>query len=77
MNEPIAKRIRILMVKEYLTPTEFAKKAGLNPAQVSRLQKNADTISTKLLIRISKAFNVSIDWMLFGIGEMHLTKKEK
>ena len=57
-DEPIAKRIRIILAKEYLSPSEFAKKSKIDPAQVSRLQKDASTISSKLLVRISKAFNV-------------------
>lgn len=51
--------------------TELAKTLGLSPQAISNYRKKAQ-VSPKLVFKFAETYNVSIDWLLTGAGEMHV-----
>ena len=61
--------------RKKFTQTELAEYIGVNNTQISKWQNAKDYPTTKTLIKISKAFNCSIDYLL-GLEESYSTRKE-
>lgn len=56
------------------TPSSFAIKAGIDPANFSKMLADKQKITAKTLKKISEAHGLSMDWLLTGEGEMHTEK---
>lgn len=67
--EEIKVRIRQLRKEHGLTMVEFAKVVGVSPGNVGDWEssKRPSVPGAHTLISISKAFDVSIDWLLLGV----------
>lgn len=68
MNE----RLRILRDTLHLSQEEFGKRVGVTKTAISRLESGSNKITDRMLISISRAFNVDIDWLKTGRGDMFL-----
>ena len=71
----IGQRIRKIMEMANLTQKEFAKTLNLAQSTVSEYISGKTTPSDKVLLLISKTFNISYHWLKTGEGEMF--EKEK
>ena len=56
--------LKILRLRENLTQSQLAKKLGLSKSVVSAYENGVRMPSYYVLIRISKVFNVSTDYLL-------------
>lgn len=66
----IVKRIKSLRVHFGLNSGEFASKAGIDPRNYSSIETGKRTIGERVLRDICNAFDVNIDWILTGEGDM-------
>ena len=66
----MSERIRLLRQHLGLSQTEFAKKMGMTRSMVSNLELGLIEIPDYKLEMICKAFNVRMDWLRTGEGEM-------
>ncbi len=64
-------RIRILQEQQHMTQNDFAHYIGLSPAALSSIYKGRTkpTLNTVEAIR-SKMPQVSLEWLVFGTGDM-------
>ena len=62
-------RIRYLRLILKLTQAEFAKALDIKQQRLSNYEKGDRRIPNDILERLSKTWNVNINWLLTGIGE--------
>jgi len=48
---------------------QFARELGVSQAQLSRYEKGKNEIGAEVLLRISRKFGKSIEWVLTGEGK--------
>lgn len=65
------KKIRSIL---NLQQKEFSEKVGISQGFLSELESNKKAPSYTLLIAISHVFNVNLNWLLTGEGEMFIDK---
>ena len=63
LSKQITQRIRKILRERNTTQKTLAKDIGVDTSQVSKWMNNENSISTLYLYKISKALNVSIDWL--------------
>lgn len=61
---------RMLMAGKLKNYSELARTVGLSPQAVSNYKKK-DRIPSSLIFKFADTYNISIDWLLTGIGEMY------
>ena len=62
-------RLKELRVQKKLSQTELADLVGLRYAHISRYENGGSRPSADMLMKLSKALNVSTDYLLFGSNE--------
>lgn len=70
----IGERIIQLRKKHDLSQSELAKKAEVSRTIIGNYERNANTPSIEVLIKLAKVFNVSVDYL---IGEGQLSALDK
>ena len=68
---PIGVRIKALRKAKKLTQQAFSEALGIKQGHVANLEKGRYNPSEQLLISISRAFGVNLDWLKDGTGEMY------
>ena len=68
------RRLRELRVEKDLTQTEIAKMLGMSQTGYSKYETGENDIPTDVLIKLSKLYNTSIDYLL---GQTDNRKKAK
>ncbi len=63
--ENVGRRIRELR-GFYMTQEEFARRIGLSQGHVSYIERGEKEIGAEILLRISREFGKSIEWLLTG-----------
>lgn len=51
-----------------MTLREFAEPLGVTNSQISTIENDRSSLSVDLAIKISKIYDVSLDWLLMGVG---------
>ena len=75
-------RIKKLMEKKGLSPSQFADEIGLKRSSLSHILSGRNNPSLDVVLKIKTRFNeINTDWLLFGLGsetvaEMRLPEKE-
>ena len=70
--DTVGDRIKIIRKMKRLNQKAFARLIDLkNAIDVSRLEKNQRKHTSTILVNISKKCNISLDWLLLGIGDMY------
>jgi len=64
----VGRRIRELRGFD-ITQEEFAKRIGVSQGYLSSIERGKKEIGAEILLRISREFGKSIDWLL--TGEVH------
>ena len=59
------------------TRQQFAKRCGLTPSYLGKLERGNVLISIKALVQISVATSASTDFILFGLANQKPSKKRK
>jgi len=70
----IGERITQLRKQQNLSQEELAKKVGVSRTIVGNYERNENTPSTEVIIKLAKVFNVSVDYL---IGEGQLSNLDK
>lgn len=73
MNE----RLMLIIKMSKLTQKEFAEKIHVYPIRISKWKKNIERPNVDALLNIHNEFNVNINWLLTGKGEMLITDQRK
>ena len=74
--DSIGKRIKFLRKLLKISQKDFAKKIGVNQAFISRIEREENRPSDKILRLISHTFGVRYEWLKEGEGEIWEKKKE-
>ena len=61
----VGRRIRELR-GFYVTQEEFARRIGVSQGYLSAMERGAKEIGARILLRISREFGKSIEWLLTG-----------
>jgi len=64
--EKIGGRIKYLRIKRDMTQAQLSEIIGLSKGNISSLEKNHYEPSAKSIIKLSKLFEVTTDWILLG-----------
>lgn len=72
----VGQRFKQLLFFLDKTGSELAKDISVTETAISKTVRGASLPSSKLLIPLGEKLGVSADWLLFGVGEMYLVKKE-
>ena len=70
MGEELIKRINELIAHLCISPSELAKRSGVDASNFNKMLKGSQKITKQTLRKIADANNVSISWLLTGEGEM-------
>jgi transcriptional regulator with XRE-family HTH domain len=63
--ENVGRRIRELR-GFYMTQEEFARRIGVSQGHLSYIERGEKEIGAEILLRISRKFGKSIEWLLAG-----------
>lgn len=64
------KRIKRAREARALKQTELARRIGVKSQQVNKWEHNVTTPSTKNLKKLGQVLNVSVAWLLYGLGQL-------
>lgn len=64
-------RFKDLRIARGLTQVQLAKKLGTSQQTISRVEFNDEMVPTEILIKASKFYNVSVDYILGLSDEKH------
>lgn len=66
----LGERIKFIRKKHKISQIEFANVLGVSQTHISKIETGKDNPSSKLLYCISDLFNVNVEWIKSGTGEM-------
>ncbi|MDR3148746.1 MAG: helix-turn-helix domain-containing protein [Oscillospiraceae bacterium] len=72
----MGERLKILRRELGLNQSEFGRKVGLTTPTISRIEKNITNLTKSNIISISNLFNVRLEWLISGDGDMFETVSE-
>ncbi len=73
----IAERLKSFRKNELdLNQQDFAEGAGFTKGYISKIELAVQQPSTALLVGLAKAYNLSSDWILYGLGQMFLPEED-
>ena len=74
MEDEINIRLRLVLDKEELTSSQFAKIVGYRPSSISHILSGRNKPGFDFIQEILKKFgNISPEWLILGRGEMYKT----
>ncbi len=73
----IHQRFKLIRKELKMTQTEFGKKIGKKLRTIQDYEYEKATITDGVLLTLQEKFNVNIDWMRTGQGEMFLNNDKK
>lgn len=73
MEDLIILRLKNLLKELDLNQTEFAKAISISPGNISDIMTGRSKPSLVTLKKIAEKFNVNLNWLLTGEGEMFIT----
>lgn len=76
IHKNIGRRIREIRKEKNLTQSEFAKMFDITQDRLSKYETGVIGIPVEILLKISKKFNISLDWLLTGKGKKFLGKEQ-
>ena len=77
MDTEIKNRIVELIEILHLTKSDFAKKIGMTPNHLSVVLNNSDkTVSINLVKGIAREFDVNLNWLISGIGNVLISEMQ-
>ncbi len=76
-KEEIGPRLKILRESMGLTQTDMVKFLNICRPNYSRIERGQIAPNPHIMAIIKAEFNVSLDWLITGEGEMHPPKRTK
>jgi transcriptional regulator with XRE-family HTH domain len=74
-KQGVAERIKEVQTKLDINSRNFAITIGMDPSQLSKIEKGALGISTSYASKINELFGVSVSWLLTGKGDKGVWNK--
>ncbi|WP_052596228.1 transcriptional regulator [Aureispira sp. CCB-QB1] len=68
----VEQRLELAIGKCSKNVSSFANEIQISHTAIGRILKKQSLPSAKILIPLGEKFGVSIDWVLFGVGEMFI-----
>lgn len=68
MGNGIGLRIKEVREKANLKQIPFAESIGITQSGVSYMEKSEENVSVDILEKVSRVYNVSLDWLIKGEG---------
>lgn len=72
----LGERIKLVRRNAGLNQTIFGNKIGVTQVTITNYERNKETPSKRTLIAIANTFNINLEWLESGVGEMDTTKSE-
>jgi len=69
----IGERLILLRKSLDINQTDMAMVFGCTQANISYYEKDGNTLPVKYIIQLRDTYNVQLDWLLLGRGEMFIT----
>lgn len=66
----IKDRVKLYLSEVGLSYADFAAKAGIQSSTFSHVMNGRNNPSLEFVTKIHEAYNLSLDWLLYGKGEM-------
>lgn len=60
-----------------ISQINFAKSIGVSRTSVTNVEADTGNFEIKNYIKIVELYNVSLDWLILGIGNMFINSQEK
>ncbi len=73
----LGKRLRAIRRKRELKLSEMGERIGLSKSYLSDIELGKKNPGAEFFLKIAKKFNVSMDYLFLGVGEMFLKGEEK
>ncbi len=70
------RRLKLIRERLNITQQEFCKSLSISQPALSYIEKGTG-FHVGVLIRLKLKYNVNVDWVLFGIGNMINSKEQK
>lgn len=71
-NEDIGQRLNIARKAVGLTQKKMAANAGIAATYISNVENGLQNPSYDFLVKLARTYGLSIDWLLFGKGQMKM-----
>ena len=72
IKQEIGERLLQLRKKLGLSQLDMATHAQLSRTYIGHVENGIQNPSFAFLVKIARTFNISVDWLLFGSGQMEL-----
>lgn len=72
----IGNRLKFCRKQLGLSQKTMAENAGIVRSYISHIESGAQNPSFDVLAKLSTTFNISIDWLLYGRGQMYLIDED-
>jgi len=72
----IGERLKKARMALGLNQVEFSKKIDLRPNYISKYEREESQMKIETLEKISKVFQINMNWLLTGNGEIFLSQNE-
>lgn len=66
----ICKRFHTARKALELSQKEFSEQTGISRSYIGSVETGKQTPSFDFLMKVAKTFNISLDWLIFGKGQM-------
>lgn len=65
---------RLVLARGLLTQAEFGEKIGYPGGAIGKCERGQRAIDPEMLNRIATVYNVNVNWLVSGIGPMHVPR---
>ena len=76
-NSALRQRLKSLRVELKLTQREFGEMANIDRRYIAKVECGSQTPSFKFLRNVAVCHKISLDWLLFGVGDMFIKFGDK
>lgn len=77
VDDIFLQRLKSAMDDARINKSNLAKKVGISPSFLTDVFKRRSMMSERTARQIAMALSVSVDWLLFGEGEIRLVKENQ
>lgn len=72
----IGKRVLQARKELGLTQVQIENRAEISQGYISHVEKGNQNPSFDFLLKLAKTYDLSIDWLIFGVGQMKMLPKD-
>lgn len=75
-NSTFGDRIKCILKHENIKSVDLAKAINVKPPHISQVIHNKKNLSDRTLKLISKTYNINLDWLVYGKGNMYIDQNK-